>query len=161
MQSYRRCHILSPWHSSQHWGACSLGAGVVPRPRFVTSEKRGHSSICQVMQRVKRRWQFLTRIAFPGYAHPSPTTTALRSLTLSPKTSGSFWREILMFSPPISAPPPVTPEFGGKSSPIHPGAQARDLEACVTTLSFAHPPRPIHQQILLALIPKHIPILRF
>lgn len=31
----------------------------------------------------------------------------------------------------------------------------------MTTLSFAHLPRPIHQQILLALIPKRIPILRF
>lgn len=56
---------------------------------------------------------------------------------------------------------PSHPWVLGKGSPIHPGAQARDLEACVTTLSFAHPPRPIHQQILLALIPKHIPILRF
>ena len=31
----------------------------------------------------------------------------------------------------------------------------------MTTLSFAHLPHPIHQQILLALIPKRIPILRF
>lgn len=77
-----------------------------------------------------------------------------------------FWEDFrlleqnLDFIPPsISTSLPVILVLG-KGSPIHPGAQARDLEVHVTALSFAHPSRPIHQQILLALIPKHISILR-
>lgn len=107
-------------------------------------------------------------IEFLGYSPLLPQGSCLQMLSPPSRKRRltPFWEDFrlleqnLDFIPPsISTSLPVISVLG-KGSPIHPGAQARDLEVHVTTLSFAHPSRPIHQQILLALIPKHISILR-